>query len=152
MMRATSAVPKSLLVRARVSLAEDQVHHLLAVPPTRFEILGEPFEEDSPLACRARDLRDPTVDDEAAQRRQPAVSGGDADLPVSFQMLEKGEDLLGRGQLDHGPAGSVVHPLVGQDTVPLDAEEPLATIASKVIALATRQDTGCAAEVPFWAA
>jgi hypothetical protein len=34
----------------------------------------------------------------------------------------EGEHILGCGQLDHGPAGSVVHPLVGQDTVPLDAE------------------------------
>ena len=34
----------------------------------------------------------------------------------------EGEDLLSRGQLDHGPAGSVVYPLVGEDTVPLDTE------------------------------
>lgn len=36
----------------------------------------------------------------------------------------EGEDLLGGGQLDHGPAGSVVDPLVGEDTVPADAERP----------------------------
>jgi arsenate reductase len=34
----------------------------------------------------------------------------------------EGEHLLGRGQLDHGPAGTVVDPLVGHDPVPRDAE------------------------------
>lgn len=43
---------------------------------------------------------------------------GRDDGEVGFE----GEDLPGRGQLDHGPAGSVIYPLVGEDTVPLDAE------------------------------
>jgi hypothetical protein len=66
----------------------------------------------------------------------------------------EGEDLLGGGQLDHGPAGSVVDPLVGEDTVPVDAERrgdlPDELFPERAVAderrsggAAERQRTGC---------
>ena len=48
--------------------------------------------------------------------------GADHRVRDEGQVRFQGEDLLGGGQPDHGPAGSVVDPLVGQDTVPVDAE------------------------------
>jgi hypothetical protein len=54
------------------------------------------------------------------------------------------EDVLGCGPLDDGPAGSVVDPLVGEDTVTLDTERGDDPVDELLIERASRTRGGAA--------
>jgi hypothetical protein len=55
----------------------------------------------------------------------------------------EGEDLVGRGQSEHGPARAVVDSLVGEDTVTADAERGDDLLQVRVVERAERRTPAC---------